>query len=218
MTIYAISNIHDVSWGSRPQGDSVKENNAKIDTELEYKRYRSNFLIFWIIINTIAGYAVIWFSRTEQEWYLNLITSGLALIIVFKFGLSLFHTLQNSWNKCCLGSYMNQIDKGLTPLPNRELSKQLVNSISYFIPHQRTGLNNENEDDKNLNQERIEEEETEEQKRDEEENKEEEEGINYSSKNINQPSQRRSSNSNQYEDEDIVENIFQNKKKEFSVT
>lgn len=48
-TIFAISNIHDVSWGSRPatMDASVKAAQSKKD-EL-YKNFRANFLIFWIV-------------------------------------------------------------------------------------------------------------------------------------------------------------------------
>ena len=48
-TIFAISNIHDVSWGSRPVVNNPLSRSAEQKKEENYKNYRSNFLVFWIL-------------------------------------------------------------------------------------------------------------------------------------------------------------------------
>ena len=48
-TIYAISNIHDVSWGSRPATNDPVSKSAEKKKEENYKNFRANFLVFWII-------------------------------------------------------------------------------------------------------------------------------------------------------------------------
>lgn len=92
MTIFAICNIHDVSWGSRPKGtkevlETAREENMKI----EYKNYRSNFLIIWVIINMGAGSWVVNVSRGNQEYFLLIITAILGFILLVKCCLSLCH-------------------------------------------------------------------------------------------------------------------------------
>ncbi len=48
-TIFAISNIHDVSWGSRPAINDPLNASVEKQKEENYKNYRSNFLVFWIL-------------------------------------------------------------------------------------------------------------------------------------------------------------------------
>ena len=55
--IYAMCNLHDISWGNRPTTTGTetftanKQAQAKI--ELEYKVYRTNFVLFWLTGNII---------------------------------------------------------------------------------------------------------------------------------------------------------------------
>jgi hypothetical protein len=52
---YAFCNTHDLSWGNRPTTD-VEPNQArsKVEKEKEYKVFRANLLIFWIILNVLV--------------------------------------------------------------------------------------------------------------------------------------------------------------------
>lgn len=56
-SIYAMSNLHDISWGNRPNTsasgtNAVTDNaNKQKETELNYKAYRANFLLLWLIAN-----------------------------------------------------------------------------------------------------------------------------------------------------------------------
>ena len=74
LTIYAISNIHDVSWGSRPDNKDkkVEARFAQMEKKREtnYKNYRSNFLIIWITVNIIVAYLITYSARNDYDWVL----------------------------------------------------------------------------------------------------------------------------------------------------
>ena len=101
LTIYAISNIHDVSWGSRPDtnGKKVDARFAKAEKqrEINYKNYRSNFLIIWMIANIIVANSITYASRNEHTWILIGIAVFLTGIIGFKI---IFCTLFMLVSKC----------------------------------------------------------------------------------------------------------------------
>ena len=71
LSIYAISNIHNVTWGSRPSVVDAKSQSKfqKIEKKLEinYKNFRSNFLIFWLILNLLVGNSVTFLNRKNTE-------------------------------------------------------------------------------------------------------------------------------------------------------
>jgi hypothetical protein len=57
-SIYAMSNLHDISWGNRPTtGGGTEAFTAKKReqalTEQTYKAYRANFLFFWLCCNGV---------------------------------------------------------------------------------------------------------------------------------------------------------------------
>ena len=58
-TIFSILNIHDVSWGSRPTGES---NKMLYETERKkqvlYRDFRAQFLMFWLVVNAIVGFGI----------------------------------------------------------------------------------------------------------------------------------------------------------------
>ena len=91
VSIYSIWNIHNVSWGSRP--DKKYDNNKKKSEvsrkiEIQYENYRSNFLILWTVINiSIAKYI----QYTYIENYDSAIFIFLILLI-FLFVSQLFMT------------------------------------------------------------------------------------------------------------------------------
>ena len=77
LTIYAISNIHDVSWGSRPDNKDkkVEARFAKMEKkrEINYKNYRSNFLIIWITVNIMVADLITYSARNDHNWVLTFI-------------------------------------------------------------------------------------------------------------------------------------------------
>lgn len=99
-TIFAISNIHDVSWGSRPatMDASVKAAQSKKD-EL-YKNFRANFLIFWIVWNHITGFVITYLSRNGEAEVILWLAMFLTGVLFFKLLFSIWHmfiTLYHMW-------------------------------------------------------------------------------------------------------------------------
>ena len=92
-TIYAISNIHDVSWGSRPANTDPVSLSAEKKKEEEYKNYRANFLVFWILWNVGTGFGLITLSRNGNSNTIFYIGLGLSAVVSLKIILSIFHLL-----------------------------------------------------------------------------------------------------------------------------
>ncbi|OMJ95123.1 hypothetical protein SteCoe_1485 [Stentor coeruleus] len=98
--IYSICNLHDCSWGNRP--DKKTEAERKMDEQ--YKMERTRYVMFWIFCNGAFAYFVDWLSLSEDEYnliYLNIL-AGVAFFIVFlKFiGGVLFVFDENCIQKC----------------------------------------------------------------------------------------------------------------------
>jgi hypothetical protein len=58
MQIYAMCNLHDISWGNRPtQGVEAMSSNHKVQEKLkvDYMVYRAHFLYAWLIANALFG-------------------------------------------------------------------------------------------------------------------------------------------------------------------
>ena len=66
-TIFAISNIHDISWGSRPS--NIQDTSSKAMEKQKgiiYRNFRSNFLIMWLLWNVSVGFIIVYISRNGQ--------------------------------------------------------------------------------------------------------------------------------------------------------
>ena len=89
LTIYAISNIHDVSWGSRPDNKDkkVEARFAKMEKkrEINYKNYRSNFLIIWIMVNFAVAFCITRSSKNGDKSVIIGLGLFLVGLIAFKF-------------------------------------------------------------------------------------------------------------------------------------
>ena len=86
-TIYAISNIHDVTWGSRLLIQCSKMNEFEKWKETKYKNYRSKFLIIWVITNISVGFTIA--SRNQNEQYLIMLGIGSILLAVLLIKIAL---------------------------------------------------------------------------------------------------------------------------------
>lgn len=98
-TIYAISNIHDVSWGSRPTTQSAIFQAVEKKKLLVYKDYRSKFLIFWVVVNIIvaAGFLYLW--REDQVDVIFYIGAFLVFTMFFRIILSILHKCKSRCDK-----------------------------------------------------------------------------------------------------------------------
>jgi len=87
-TIYAISNIHDVTWGSRPSVDNEAFKNVEKKKMILYKDYRSRFLVFWTIVNIIVGNGLIYLWESGRVSIIFYIGGFLVLVMFFRILLS----------------------------------------------------------------------------------------------------------------------------------
>lgn len=108
-SIYAVCNIHDVSWGSRPVGTNTQSNSARdAAMSIDYQNYRSWFLVIWILINNGVGFLVVFISRTDQVFYLFLIGAFLLTIVGFKIFLSILHQLSTFYTDYRVNSHLKK--------------------------------------------------------------------------------------------------------------
>lgn len=90
-TIYSISNIHDVTWGSRPSVQDQTLKAVEIKKDLIYKDYRSKFLIFWALINIFAGSALIYLFDNGQVQIIFYIGAFLVTVMFFRILFAIIH-------------------------------------------------------------------------------------------------------------------------------
>ena len=94
IVMYAICNIHDVSWGSRPSGaQATKASEREDKMEASYKNYRSWFLLIWLVANISCGYWIIYLSRNEHEYSLFILSAIMMVILGIKIILSILHMI-----------------------------------------------------------------------------------------------------------------------------
>ena len=97
ISIYAISNIHNITWGSRPEVKDKKSeskfNKIEKKLEIDYKNFRSNFLIFWLVVNLLVGNSVTYISRENNEVVILCLAYFLFSLIAFKLLFSSFYII-----------------------------------------------------------------------------------------------------------------------------
>ena len=98
LSIYAISNIHNITWGSRPEVKDKKSeskfNMIEKKLEIDYKNFRSNFLIFWLVLNLLIGNSVTYISRENNEFIILCLAYFIFAIIAFKIFFSSLYTVR----------------------------------------------------------------------------------------------------------------------------
>lgn len=99
-TIYSISNIHDVTWGSRPTTDhNEAEKNTEKKKQLLYKDFRSHFLIFWSILNMAVGFLIITLFRSGKLQMIFYFAVFLLIVMGFKITISMMHLIKSKFDK-----------------------------------------------------------------------------------------------------------------------
>ncbi|CAI2371266.1 unnamed protein product [Moneuplotes crassus] len=92
ISIYAVANTHDVTWGSRaPPNSQHKETSRERKQRVEYENFRSNWLVFWIFLNILAGWSVIFISREDQTEYLFYVVAAIGAIVGSKLFFSILY-------------------------------------------------------------------------------------------------------------------------------
>lgn len=114
MQIYAMCNLHDISWGNRPttqaQGVEAVTFNAAAQEKLrqDYQLFRAYFLYFWLISNALFGGLSEYLTSSSNQQTINdgniRFIDGFALfvagLVVFKFIFALIYTLKWNFRNC----------------------------------------------------------------------------------------------------------------------
>jgi hypothetical protein len=77
--IYSMANLHDISWGNR-----ATENKKGEETRKSLEQFRALYLIVWIAMNAIYGYAIIYIQSEDQKYFILALTVSCCLLI-FRF-------------------------------------------------------------------------------------------------------------------------------------
>ena len=103
--IYAIANLHDVSWGNRPSSfeDITLEQRVRIEN---FEIFRSKFLIAWLCYNVGFAYVFIYMSRNTQHNYIFVLAYFIAVVLVIRFVMAGLNTLVVWGVKCKLNRYI----------------------------------------------------------------------------------------------------------------
>lgn len=109
-TIYAISNIHDVTWGSRPTEDSKATLFREVEKKksILYRDYRALFLIFWCICNLSVGYTLVELYITGKGNIIFYIGLFLTSVLIFRILLSTLHNLKASYDRSMVRRYIKK--------------------------------------------------------------------------------------------------------------
>lgn len=65
LLIFAISNVHDISWGRRTTNEKVSD-----ETKKNLEQFRAFSLIVWISINTLYAYGSLYLEQQGQDYYI----------------------------------------------------------------------------------------------------------------------------------------------------
>lgn len=94
ITIYAMSNIHDVSWGSRATVDNPTFKATEKLRSILYRNYRSTFLILWVTINIIVGYGIQYLYIHGHVDFILYFGAFLMAIMILRVLLSFIHRVK----------------------------------------------------------------------------------------------------------------------------
>ena len=72
--LYAIANLHDISWGNRPKNADISAKQQ--DHKDKFEIFRFNVLVWWLLANSIFAFCVVEISTVAQDGFI-LIFGGL---------------------------------------------------------------------------------------------------------------------------------------------
>lgn len=115
---YAMCNIHDCSWGNRP--DTLKKN--EIEKEGEFKSFRTKWVVVWVLSNAAFAYFLNIVDKSSGKEsgssayglssyiYIYAITIYAILLLVIRFMFSMIFLIQSS-------CFTPKLDKNELPMP-----------------------------------------------------------------------------------------------------
>jgi hypothetical protein len=84
LAIYAIANIHDISWTSNPYLSIEYKSEIEKEKIAAYKNFRSVFLIFWVVLNISIGIGMVLLKENEVVDFIFIIGYAVIVILVYK--------------------------------------------------------------------------------------------------------------------------------------
>jgi hypothetical protein len=118
-TIYAMANLHDVSWGNRPTStgqEAFSQNKQEQEkAKQDYMVFRTNFCLFWYFCNGIYYFVILQLmkSMTSNQTYINtgelnyfeFFSMYLAGLVVFRVFFAILYLLLWRCRYGCFKSY-----------------------------------------------------------------------------------------------------------------
>jgi len=120
--IYAMCNLHDVSWGNRPTSTGQEafsaSKNVQANSEADYKVYRTNFVLLWILCNALYYVAIDTLGtsdgnhgaqegdiRAHDTGYLVGFSCYLAALVLFRLLFASLYIIKWKCRYSCCGKY-----------------------------------------------------------------------------------------------------------------
>lgn len=111
--IYAMCNLHDISWGNRPSTTGADQltadKKAQVNIEIDYKVFRSNFVIFWIASNLVYFVFIQQIVNGQDPGttfgYLEVFSCVLAFLVLFRFIFASIYIIGWKSRYCCFKNY-----------------------------------------------------------------------------------------------------------------
>jgi MFS family permease len=107
--IYSMANLHDVSWGNRATDDKNGEM-----TRRNLEQFRALYLMVWIAMNAVYGYAIIYITETGQTYYilaLTIVVSGQVMIKLVAAIIYFFYEQFTRVQVWCANRDVNEVHK-----------------------------------------------------------------------------------------------------------
>lgn len=122
--IYSMANLHDVSWGNR-----VTNEKSEGETRKNLEQFRALYLIVWVTINAIYGYAIIYISRNSQRTFILILTilvSGQVIIkLLAAIGYFMFECLFIRCGCCRKNKTKKKVKEN--PVAETDMTKAHIN-------------------------------------------------------------------------------------------
>jgi hypothetical protein len=138
--IYSVCNIHDCSWGNRPEV-MTEEEIMKVD---DFQQYRTKWVILWIISN--VAYVKIMETLILVDpamWALKVLFTLAVILILFRFIGCMYHYI--NWfieNRGGTKRYIHLSPADNTAKQNNKLLNELVTKVNKSVVMNRKKLRN----------------------------------------------------------------------------